>query len=70
MERESHAEAAALKQPSHDRVRQVTLWLPDTSDPAFKAEYRRQVAAVAEHDRRAKFADRIEPDESDLLGWV
>jgi hypothetical protein len=50
--------------------RTVTLRLPDTSDPAVKAEYRRQLAAIAEHDRESNFADRVEPSDDDLLGWV
>jgi hypothetical protein len=70
MGNELTSEAHRLTESSPGRQRQVSLWSPDSSDPAFKAEYRRQMAAVAEHDRLTMFADRIEPDETDLLGWA
>ena len=33
-------------------------------------EYRRQMAAIAEHDRRTKSKDRMDLDEDALRGWV
>ncbi len=53
-----------------DGFRLVTLCLPDTSNAEFRAEYRRQMAEVARHDRESNFADSIEPQEDDLLGWI
>lgn len=38
--------------------------------PEFEAEYRRQMEFIAEHDRRTNNADRMEPDEEDLAGWI
>ncbi len=50
-------------EPARDRVRKhrealraqglrpVTRWVPDTRDPAFQAEYRRQALAWADHLR-------------------
>ena len=50
--------------------RRETLGLKDTNSPEFKAEYRRQRAAVSEHYRRTNFAEIWEPTEEDLKGWV
>lgn len=35
----------------------------------FDVEYRRQLAAVAEHDRRTKQASRMELDPDAIKGW-
>jgi hypothetical protein len=57
-------------QDRHAAVRQVSFSLPDTSTPEFEMEYRRQMAAIAEHDRRTKSKDRMDLDEDALRGWV
>jgi hypothetical protein len=51
-------------------MRKVTFWVPDTRDPEFQAEYRRQMAVIADHDRRTGSGDRLETDEDALRGWV
>jgi len=55
-------------------LRPVTRWVPDTRNPEFVAEYRRQVLALAESaranpEREAeywKWAEAVQADE----GWV
>jgi len=55
-------------------LRPVTLWVPDTRNPAFVAEYRRQgkilvESAKANPQREAsywKWAESVQADE----GWV
>jgi len=51
-------------------VRQLAFSLPDTSAPEFEAEYRRQMARIAEHDRQTGSADRLDLDEDALRGWT
>jgi len=51
-------------------LRKVTFWIPDTTTPEFKAEYRRQMAVLSDHYRRTNFADVLEPDEEDVKGWI
>jgi predicted secreted Zn-dependent protease len=48
--------------------RQVTRWVPDTSNPAFKAEYRRQLAGLSAH-QRAHPEELIELTPEDVEGW-
>jgi hypothetical protein len=55
-------------------LRQVTRWVPDTRNPEFVAEYRRQAMALAESSRANpereaeywKCAEAVQADE----GWV
>ncbi|HEY5056969.1 MAG TPA: hypothetical protein VII58_12470 [Acidobacteriaceae bacterium] len=44
--------------------------MPDTSTAEFKVEYRRQMARIAERDRETDSADRPDPDEDALRGWI
>lgn len=45
-------------------------WVPMTAEellairgtPEFEIEYKRQLTAIAKHDRESNFADRMEPD--------
>lgn len=37
--------------------------------PEFEAEYRRQMAAIAEHDQKTKNADRMAVDWASLGSW-
>jgi hypothetical protein len=37
--------------------------------PEFEIEYRRQMAVIAEHDRRTGNANRMEIDWEALSGW-
>jgi hypothetical protein len=37
--------------------------------PEFDAEYRRQLAAIAEHDRRTHNSSRMEVDWESLSSW-
>jgi len=37
--------------------------------PEFDIEYRRQMAVIAEHDRRTSNANRMEIDWEALSGW-
>jgi hypothetical protein len=37
--------------------------------PEFEAEYRRQMVAIAEHDRQTHGADRMDVDWSSIKGW-
>ncbi|TMV55383.1 DUF3018 family protein [Thioclava sp. BHET1] len=51
-------------------LRPVQVWEPDTRRPGFAAECRRQVALVAEADRRdIKFSDFMDAALSDLDEW-
>jgi len=54
-------------------LRPVTRWVPDTRNPEFQAEYRRQALAVAEHYRTSPEA-REELDYWESMatdqGWV
>jgi hypothetical protein len=50
--------------------RQITRWIPDTANPAFETEYRRQMAVLSEHYRKTNNADLLEPDEEDVKGWT
>ncbi len=50
--------------PKSDPTRYLTideLWAI-RGTPEFEAEYMRQLAAIAKHDRESNFADRMEPD--------
>ena len=51
-------------------LRRVSFLVPDTRDPEFEAEYRRQMAVIAERDRSTGSSDRMEPDEDALRGWI
>jgi predicted secreted Zn-dependent protease len=42
--------------------------VPDTSNPAFKAEYRRQMAGLSAH-QRAHPEELIELTPEDVEGW-
>ena len=44
-------------------MRKVSFLVPDTTLPDFEDEYRRQMAIIAEHDRRTGSADRMDIDE-------
>jgi hypothetical protein len=50
--------------------RALAIAIANASDPGFEEEYRREMALIAEHDRQTGNADRVEPDEEDLKGWV
>jgi hypothetical protein len=48
--------------------KRVVRWVPDVSNPDAKAEYLRQLAVLAEHQRRNGAVDFLPPDE-DVPGW-
>ncbi len=55
-------------------LRPVTRWVPDTRDPKFQAEYRRQALALAEHSRANPEAEKEFWEWADAIqatdGWV
>lgn len=54
---------ASLPKPLPERVPMTAEeLLAIRGTPEFEEEYRRQLLAIAEHDRRNNFADRMEPD--------
>jgi hypothetical protein len=51
-------------------LRPVQIWVPDTRQPGFAAECRRQAALVAEADRRdTELSDFMDTALSDLEDW-
>jgi hypothetical protein len=60
---------ASLPKSDHVPLRKVSFTLPDTTTPEFELEYRRQMAVIAEHDRRTNSVDRMCLDEDALQGW-
>ena len=48
--------------------KQVTRWVLDMSDPTVLAEYKRQLAKLAEHQRKDGVRDFFPPEE-DVPGW-
>ena len=49
--------------------RRKTMWVIDTRRPGFVEEYRRGLAAIAEHDRQWRLENPdAHPDE--IPGWV
>jgi hypothetical protein len=55
-------------------LRPVTRWVPDTRDPKFIAEYRRQVLALAERAKKNPEAEKEYWEWADAIqatdGWV
>jgi len=49
--------------------KQVTRWVLDLSNPTVLAEYKRQRAALTEHQRKHP-EELIELTEEDLEGWA
>jgi len=71
---------AALTHPAEDTeeyaaqmrakgFKQVTRWVLDLSNPTVLAEYKRQIASLAEHQRQRP-EELIELTEEDVEGWV
>ncbi len=60
---------ASLSKTEPSAVHQAPDPLARVGTPEFEAEYRRQMAVIAEHDRRTNFADRMDVDWEALPDW-
>ena len=50
-------------------LRPVTRWVPDTRDPAFRAEYREQIEKLTAHPESDEFWEWVDGVQC-TEGWV
>jgi hypothetical protein len=50
--------------------RQINLWVPDTRQPGFGAECRRQSRLAAKADRRERILGQLEHVAAETEGWT
>lgn len=51
-------------------LKPVTLWLPDTSSPAFKEQVARDIAAIKASADEKQILEELSANLDDIEGWT